>query len=105
VVQDETIFSGEDIEPVPDTMHGKESIVISQLHKTFTSTFKVKAEVKAVRGVSLKMYPGEITAILGHNGAGKTTLFNMLTGMTSVTSGNADIFGYVDYLRSQAITN
>ena len=30
----------------------------------------------------------------GHNGAGKTTLFNMLTGMTSVTSGKASIFGY-----------
>ena len=44
--------------------------------------------------VSLDIFPGEITAILGHNGAGKTTLFNMLTGMTSVSGGEARIFGY-----------
>ena len=48
----------------------------------------------AVDDVSLDIYPGEITAILGHNGAGKTTLFNMLTGMTSVSRGQARIFGY-----------
>ncbi|KAB7495543.1 ATP-binding cassette sub-family A member 8-B, partial [Armadillidium nasatum] len=47
-------------------------------------------------GLSLSMdiYEGEITAILGHNGAGKTTLFNMLTGLTSVTSGTATIYNY-----------
>ena len=46
------------------------------------------------QGVSLDLYPGEITAILGHNGAGKSTLFNMLTGMTSTSGGSATIFGY-----------
>ena len=44
-------------------MAGTESIVISRIVKTFTSL--TKPEVKAVCGVSLKMYPGEITAILG----------------------------------------
>ena len=48
----------------------------------------------AVDEVSMDIYPGEITAVLGHNGAGKTTLFNMLTGMTSVSGGEARIFGY-----------
>ena len=41
-----------------------------------------------------QIYPGEITAILGHNGAGKSTLFNMLTGMTSVSGGSASVFGF-----------
>ena len=44
-------------------------------------------------GLSLDIYEGQITAILGHNGAGKTTLFNILTGMTSSDQGSASIYG------------
>ena len=43
-------------------------------------------------GVSMDMYEGEITALLGHNGAGKTTLINMLTGMIAPSSGGATIY-------------
>ena len=39
---------------------------------------------KAVDNVSLKIYKGQITALLGHNGAGKTTTMSMLTGMITV---------------------
>ena len=48
----------------------------------------------AVNGISLNMYEGQITALLGHNGAGKTTTISMLTGLYSPTSGNAVINGY-----------
>eukprot|EP00095_Tigriopus_kingsejongensis_P007732 maker-scaffold200_size264178-snap-gene-0.9 protein:Tk07732 transcript:maker-scaffold200_size264178-snap-gene-0.9-mRNA-1 annotation:"atp-binding cassette sub-family a member 5" len=89
---DDADFLGPDFETIPSRMLGQEAIVINNLKKTFKSMGK--PPVEAVRGVSLKVYPGEITAILGHNGAGKTTLFNMLTGMTSTTSGTADIFGF-----------
>jgi len=34
----------------------------------------------AVKGVSFKMYDGQITVLLGHNGAGKTTAMSMMTG-------------------------
>ncbi len=37
---------------------------------------------KAVDNVSLNIYKGQITALLGHNGAGKTTTMSMLTGMS-----------------------
>ena len=34
----------------------------------------------AVDKLSLNMYEGQITVLLGHNGAGKTTTMSMLTG-------------------------
>jgi len=35
----------------------------------------------AVKDLTLNMYEGHITVLLGHNGAGKTTTLSMLTGM------------------------
>ena len=37
----------------------------------------------AVDRLSLNMYEGQITALLGHNGAGKTTIMSILTGEKS----------------------
>ena len=44
--------------------------------------------------MSLNLYSGQITALLGHNGAGKTTLMSMLTGLFPPTSGTAKVNGY-----------
>ena len=85
-------FEGPNIEKIPNNMKGTETIIVSNIKKTFKECSK--PPVHAVRGLSMKIYPNEITAILGHNGAGKSTLFNMLTGMTSPTSGTANIRGY-----------
>ncbi|XP_058795656.1 cholesterol transporter ABCA5-like isoform X2 [Phymastichus coffea] len=81
-----------DVEPVVREMKGREAIRIVDLYKSYTKCRR--AEVKAVNGINLTIYEGQITAILGHNGAGKTTLFNILTGLTSPSSGTALIFGY-----------
>ena len=48
----------------------------------------------AVDNLSLNMYKGQITALLGHNGAGKTTTMSILTGLFTATSGEAHINGY-----------
>lgn len=81
-----------DIEPVPPELKGREAIRIEDLHKTYKTCFK--PGVKAVNGINLTIYEGQITAILGHNGAGKTSLFNILLGCTAPTSGTAYIYGY-----------
>ncbi|XP_038064273.1 ATP-binding cassette sub-family A member 3-like [Patiria miniata] len=47
----------------------------------------------AVNGISLNMYRGQITVLLGHNGAGKTTTMSMLTGFIPPTSGTAFMNG------------
>lgn len=47
---------------------------ISNLRKKF-------GKFVAVHNLNLKMYSGQIFALLGHNGAGKTTTINCLSGM------------------------
>ena len=47
----------------------------------------------AVDNLTLNMYEGEITILLGDNGAGKTTTMSMLTGMFPPTSGTALVNG------------
>ena len=84
-------FKGPDIEEIPEQLMHTEAMVICNITKTFKAWRK--DPIHAVKGINLRIYPNEITAILGHNGAGKTTLFNMLTGMTAPSSGTANICG------------
>ena len=54
----------------------------------------LKIHIVSSEGMSLDIYDGQITCLLGHNGAGKTTLINILTGLISADSGQAKIYGY-----------
>ncbi len=54
---------------------------------------KVFGTLRAVDGVSFRIYPGEILGLLGPNGAGKTTIIHMLLGLTTPTGGRIRIFG------------
>lgn len=50
--------------------------------------------VHAVRGVDLRVQPGEIVAFLGPNGAGKTTTIDMILGLTNADAGSIEVFGH-----------
>uniref|UniRef100_A0A8C2JXZ1 ATP-binding cassette, sub-family A (ABC1), member 3b n=1 Tax=Cyprinus carpio TaxID=7962 RepID=A0A8C2JXZ1_CYPCA len=63
--------------------------------KHLAKVFKVGNKTKdAVRDLTLNMFEGQITVLLGHNGAGKTTTLSMLTGLFPPSSGRAYINGY-----------
>eukprot|EP00058_Branchiostoma_floridae_P014356 XP_002599844.1 hypothetical protein BRAFLDRAFT_95534 [Branchiostoma floridae] len=63
-------------------------ISIRNLGKVFKGSTGRKV---AVDGLSLNMYQGQITSLLGHNGAGKTTTMSILTGLFPPTSGTATV--------------
>ncbi|GAB1602809.1 ATP-binding cassette sub-family A member 3-like [Argonauta hians] len=67
----------------------KAGIQIKNLYKAFNNGKKV-----AVEDLTLNMFEGQITALLGHNGAGKTTTISMITGMIPPSNGTAIVNGY-----------
>jgi simple sugar transport system ATP-binding protein len=48
---------------------------------------KLYGSVIALNDVSLRIYPGEVTCLLGDNGAGKSTLIKILCGVNQPTEG------------------
>jgi energy-coupling factor transport system ATP-binding protein len=49
--------------------------------------------VPALRGIDLKIEPGQFVAIIGHNGSGKSTLVKLLTAVLYPTEGEIRIDG------------
>jgi branched-chain amino acid transport system ATP-binding protein len=45
-------------------------------------------KIKALHGISFKVYDGEIVSLLGSNGAGKTTTLNAISGVIPAQSGS-----------------
>src|SRR3954465_12164897 len=75
------------------------------MNKAITSNNLTKqfGNFKAVDQVTFDVEQGEIFGFLGANGAGKTTAMRMLCGLSTPTSGKANIAGFDVYRETEKI--
>ena len=62
------------------------------LEKIYRGSGKLP-EMRALKGIDLKIRRGSMFGLLGPNGAGKSTFINILAGLVTKTSGTAKIWG------------
>ena len=62
------------------------AVALDGVHQSFD-------DVHAVRGIDLRIRPGEVVAVLGPNGAGKTTTIDMVLGLSRPTHGKVQVYG------------
>ena len=63
-------------------------VIVEELTKTYPGG------VRAVRGISFSVRPGEVFGLLGPNGAGKTTTIGVLTTLVRPSGGRALVGGH-----------
>ena len=63
------------------------ALAISDLRKVYDNG------VQALKGVSLRVEPGDFFALLGPNGAGKSTLIGIVSSLVNKSSGQVGVFG------------
>jgi branched-chain amino acid transport system ATP-binding protein len=61
-------------------------LVIDDLHVSYGA-------IAAVKGISLKVYPGEIVSLIGGNGAGKSTTMRSISGLLKSKKGSINFEG------------
>ncbi len=73
--------------PTPPETSGVPAIELRALCKSFGT-------LQAVDHLTLSVEQGEIFGLLGPNGSGKTTNINLISGLSSPTSGDVQVMGY-----------
>ncbi len=70
-------------------------ILVREISKSY-------ARIRAVRGISFTVEPGEIVGLLGPNGAGKSTTMRIITGFLRPDQGSVEIDGFDTHADSLA---
>ncbi len=62
--------------------------------RSITKTFGAgEMQVQALRGIDIKVHPGELLMLVGPSGCGKTTLISVIAGILDQDEGNCVLFG------------
>jgi simple sugar transport system ATP-binding protein len=72
--------------PAPGSPGTRDRVEMKGIHKRFGA-------VSVLKGVDLRIAPGEVVGLVGDNGAGKSTLMKMLAGAVTPDSGSILIDG------------
>jgi len=75
------------------TVENRESPVVVEARDVTRRYGEGENAVHALRGVSLAVERGKLTAIMGPSGSGKSTLMHILAGLDQPTSGSVSIDG------------
>lgn len=80
-----------DAEPVPENDHPRHpkdaSVSLKDVH------FSYDGKTDVIKGVSLKIQPGQMVAFVGPSGGGKSTLANLICRFFDVQSGSVRVGG------------
>jgi ABC-2 type transport system ATP-binding protein len=88
--------------PAPASAPSSGAVVVQDVTKVYEPSppwlalllrSAIKEPLRALDHVAFSVAQGETCVIVGPNGAGKSTLFRILTGLTTPTSGTAQILG------------
>ena len=80
-----------DAEPVPENDHPRHPKDVSVSLKDVHFSYDGKTDV--IKGVSLKIQPGQMVAFVGPSGGGKSTLANLICRFFDVQSGSVRVGG------------
>jgi len=71
-------------------MSGQAAIAVSGVVKDFG---KGETRVRALHGIDVEVWPGELTFLVGQSGSGKTTLISIIAGILYPSEGAVGVFG------------
>jgi putative ABC transport system ATP-binding protein len=64
-----------------------------EFHDVFKIYRSGPAETVALRGLDLRVEPGELVAVLGRSGSGKSTMLHLAAGLDEPSAGEVRVFG------------